>query len=174
MTPSDDTQDVPTQDADGFGPANDELERALARVAELEAQVVRERAEAENQRKRWVREFEQARKFGADRVLGELFPVIDSLEQGQKAAEAPGANVDTLKQGAEMTLKMLQKLAESSGLHAIDPVGQAFNPELHQAVGMQPHPDVAADQVIAVLQKGYRLHERLLRPAMVLVSQGPG
>ena len=174
MMQSDDTQPAPAPDADGFGPANDELEQALARMAELEAQIVRERAEAENQRKRWVREFEQARKYGADRLLGELFPVIDSLEQGLKAAEVPGAGIDSLKQGIEMTLKMLQKAAESSGLHAIDPVGQAFNPEVHQAVGMQPHASVPADQVISVLQKGYRLHERLLRPAMVLVSQGAG
>jgi molecular chaperone GrpE len=159
-------------EAEGFGPAADNAETLRQRVAELESQLLRERAEVENQRKRWLREFEQARKFGVDRLLGELLPVIDSLEQGIKAADAPGAGADSLKQGSELTLRMLQKAAESNGLTAVDPLGEAFNPEHHQAMGMQPSTDVAADHVLMVLQKGYRLHERLVRPALVIISQG--
>ncbi|MFO1494903.1 MAG: nucleotide exchange factor GrpE [Lysobacterales bacterium] len=159
--------------ADGFGPAGEALDTLRQRVAELEAQLLRERAELENQRKRWLREFEQARKFGAERLLGELLPVLDSLEQGLKAAEAPGAGVDSLKQGSEMTLRLLQKASETNGLVGLNPEGQRFDPDQHQAMGMQPSAEVPADHVLMVLQKGYRLHERLVRPALVIVSQGP-
>ena len=158
-------------DAEGFGPT-ESMEGLRLRVAELETEQLRERAETENQRKRWLREFEQARKFGVERLLNDLLPVIDSLEQGIKAAEAPGAGIDSLKLGSDMTLKLLQKAADSHGLIAIDPTGQPFNPDQHQAIGMQPSPEVPADHVLMVMQKGYRLHERLVRPALVLVSQG--
>lgn len=159
-------------DGEGFGPADDGLEALQARIAELEGQLVRDRAEAENQRKRWLREFEQARKFANDRILGDLLPVLDSLEQGIKATEVPGANVDSFRTGADMTLRLLRKAVESQGLVVIDPSGQPFNPEQHQAMGLQPSADVAADHVLSVLQKGYVLHDRLVRPALVLVSGG--
>lgn len=158
-------------DAEGFGPT-ETVETLRQRVAELEAEQLRERADNENQRKRWLREFEQARKFGVERLLNDLLPVIDSLEQGLKAADAPAAAIDSLKQGSELTLRLLQKAGDSHGLTAIDPQGQPFNPDQHQAVGMQPSGEVPADHVLMVLQKGYRLHDRLVRPAMVVVSQG--
>lgn len=161
----------PTPDAEGFGPT-DTVETLRQRVAELESEQLRERAEGENQRKRWLREFEQARKFGVERLLNDLLPVIDSLEQGLKAADASGAGIESLKQGTEMTLRMLQKAADSYGLTAVDPLGQPFNPDQHQAIGMQPSADIPADHVMVVLQKGYRLHDRLVRPALVMVSQG--
>ena len=158
-------------DAEGFGPT-ESMEALRQRIAELESEQLRERAEGENQRKRWLREFEQARKFGVDRLLNDLLPVIDSLEQGIKAADASGAGIDSLKQGSEMTLRMLQKAADSHGLTAVDPLGLPFNPDQHQAIGMQPSTNVPADHVMVVLQKGYRLHDRLVRPALVMVSQG--
>lgn len=158
-------------DAEGFGPS-ESIEALRQRVAELEAEQLRERAETENQRKRWLREFEQARKFGVERLLNDLLPVIDSLEQGIKAADVSGAGIDGLKEGSEMTLRMLQKAADSHGLSVVDPMGQPFNPDLHQAIGMQPSSEVPADHVMVVLQKGYRLHDRLVRPALVMVSQG--
>jgi len=160
------------EDGEGFGPA-DSIEALQARVAELETQLVRDRAESENQRKRWLREFEQARRFANDRILGDLLPVIDSLEQGIKATEVAGAGVDSFRTGADMTLKLLRKAVESQGLVAVDPLGQPFNPEQHQAMGMQPSTAVAADHVMGVLQKGYLLNDRLVRPALVLVSEGP-
>lgn len=159
-------------DAEGFGPAGENLDTLQQRVAELEGQLLRERAESENQRKRWLREFEQARKFGVERLLGELLPVLDSLEQGLKAADATNTSVDTLKQGSEMTLRLLQRAAETSGLSTVNPQGQRFDPDSHQAMGMQPSAEVAADHVLMVLQKGYRLHDRLVRPALVIISQG--
>ncbi len=158
-------------DAEGFGPS-DSVETLRQRIAELEAEQLRERAEAENQRKRWLREFELARKFGVDRLLNDLLPVIDSLEQGIKAADASGAGIESLKEGSEMTLRLLQKAADSHGLSSVDPMGEPFNPDLHQAIGMQPSSEVPADHVMVVLQKGYRLHDRLVRPALVMVSQG--
>ena len=158
-------------DAEGFGPS-ESMETLRQRIAELESEQLRERAEGENQRKRWLREFEQARKFGVERLLNDLLPVIDSLEQGIKAADASGAGIDSLKQGSEMTLRMLQKAADSHGLTAVDPLGQPFNPDQHQAIGMQPSAEIPADHVMVVLQKGYRLHDRLVRPALVMVSQG--
>ncbi|MBV6413659.1 MAG: Protein GrpE [Xanthomonadales bacterium] len=158
-------------EAEGFGPA-DSTEALHQRIIELEAELLRERAETENQRKRWLREFEQARKFGVDRLLNDLLPVIDSLEQGLKAAEAPGTSADSLRQGTEMTLRLLLKAADGHGLGVVDPQGQAFNPELHQAMGVQPSTEVPSDHVLLVLQKGYRLHDRLVRPALVMVSQG--
>jgi len=170
-SPEQESSGSSSDDADGFGPA-ESLEGLRIRVAELEAEQLRERAETENQRKRWIREFEQARKFGVERLLNDLLPVIDSLEQGIKAAEVPGAGLDSLKLGSDMTLKLLQKAADSHGLMAIDPQGLPFNPDQHQAMGMQPSPAVPADHVLMVLQKGYRLHDRLVRPALVLVSQG--
>lgn len=162
---------APPLDDEGFG-QSESIETLRERIAALEAEQLRERAETENQRKRWLREFEQARKFGVERLLNDLLPVIDSLEQGIKAAEVSGAAVDSLKQGSEMTLRMLQKAADSHGLTVVDPQGQAFNPDQHQAIGMQPSSEVPADHVLAVLQKGYRLHDRLVRPALVMVSQG--
>ncbi|MBL8243895.1 MAG: nucleotide exchange factor GrpE [Rhodanobacteraceae bacterium] len=160
-----------TSDAEGFGP-QETIETLRQRIAELEAEQLRERAEAENQRKRWLREFEQARKFGVERLLNDLLPVIDSLEQGIKAADAPAAGIDSLKQGSEMTLRLLQKAADGHGLSVVDPLGQPFNPDQHQAIGMQPSAEVPADHVMLVMQKGYRLHDRLVRPALVMVSQG--
>ena len=171
-TPDQERQDAEAAaDAEGFGPA-ESIEALRQRIVELEAEQLRERAEGENQRKRWLREFEQARKFGVERLLNDLLPVIDSLEQGIKAADTSGAVIDSLKQGSEMTLRMLQKAADSHGLTAVDPIGQPFNPEQHQAIGMQPSTDTPADHVMVVLQKGYRLHDRLVRPALVMVSQG--
>ncbi len=158
-------------DDEGFG-RSESLETLRERIAVLESEQLRERAETENQRKRWLREFEQARKFGVERLLNDLLPVIDSLEQGIKAADVSGAGIDSLKQGSEMTLRMLQKAADSHGLTAVDPLGLPFNPDQHQAIGMQPSSEVPADHVLVVLQKGYRLHDRLVRPALVMVSQG--
>ena len=162
---------APPLDDEGFG-QSESIETLRERIAVLESEQLRERAETENQRKRWLREFEQARKFGVERLLNELLPVIDSLEQGIKAADVSGAGIESLKQGSEMTLRMLQKAADSHGLTTVDPQGLPFNPDQHQAIGMQPSSEVPADHVLVVLQKGYRLHDRLVRPALVMVSQG--
>jgi molecular chaperone GrpE len=142
---------------------NAELRMALA---EMREQTLRERAELENQRRRMAREVESARKFANERLLGDLLPEFDSLHAGLKAA---GAEAHPLKEGLELTLRQLLKTAKDNGLHELDPKGEVFNPEFHQAVTQLPSPDAAPGTVLDVFQKGYVLNERLLRPALVVV-----
>jgi molecular chaperone GrpE len=133
--------------------------------------LLRERAEIENQRKRLQRDVEQARKFANERLLGDLLPVFDGLEHGLLADTSDTA---ALREGMDLTLKALTKVGEGNGLKAVDPIGQPFNPELHQAMTMVDAPGKAANTVVAVMQKGYVLNERLLRPALVAISKAPG
>lgn len=152
-------------EGDELGKLINEYETKLGEMREL---LLRERAEIENQRKRLQRDLEQARKFANERVLGDLLPVCDSLERGL-AIET--ADAKSLREGMELTLKALIKVAESNGLKAVDPAGEPFNPEQHQAVSMVDVAGVAPNTVVAVIQKGYVLNERLLRPALVTVSK---
>jgi molecular chaperone GrpE len=156
---------VTPAEGDELGKLINEYEAKLGEMREL---LLRERAEIENQRKRLQRDLEQARKFANERVLGDLLPVCDSLERGL-AIET--ADAKALREGMELTLKALLKVAESNGLKAVDPAGEPFNPEQHQAVSMVDVPGAAANTVVAVIQKGYVLNERLLRPALVTVSK---
>jgi molecular chaperone GrpE len=140
-----------------------ELEQALLQVREDQ---LRERAELDNQRKRLQRDVEQARRFANERLLGELLPVLDNLERGLEAAAGGGS----LREGVELTLKQLIKVVEDHGLTVVDPTGQAFNPEQHQAVGMVDSAEHASNTVVRAMQKGYLLNGRLLRPALVMVA----
>jgi molecular chaperone GrpE len=140
-----------------------ELEHALLQVREDQ---LRERAELDNQRKRLQRDVEQARRFANERLLGELLPVLDNLERGLEAAGEGGS----LREGVELTLKQLTKVVEDHGLTVVDPTGQPFNPDQHQAVGMVDSADHASNTVVRSMQKGYLLNGRLLRPALVLVA----
>lgn len=146
-----------------------ELERLSNELARLREDSLRERAELENQRKRLVRDIDTARKFANERLLGDLLPVIDSLEAGLSAATGEAG---ALREGMELTLKQLLKVAADNGLVAVDPAGQPFNPEHHQAMSMVPAAGHAPDHVVQVYQKGWLLNERLLRPALVVVAQG--
>lgn len=144
-----------------------------ARVAELEAALLqvreeqlRERAELDNQRKRLMREAEQTRRFANEKLLAELLPVFDSLEAGL-AAEG---EVDRLREGMDLTLRQLRRVAESSGLNVIDPAGQTFDPARHEAMSMLPVDGATPGEVLQVYQKGYVLNDRLLRPALVVVA----
>ena len=156
------------QDADQLGQKLAEYENKIGEMREV---LLRERAEIENQRKRLQRDLEQARKFANERLLGDLLPVFDGLEHGLLADTSDTA---ALREGMDLTLKALLKVGEGNGLKAIDPVGQPFNPELHQAMTMVEAPGTAPNTVVAVMQKGYVLNERLLRPALVTISKPPG
>lgn len=145
-----------------------ELEALRAELTKLREDSLRERAELDNQRKRVSRDVEMARKFANERLLGDLLPVIDSLEAGLAVA---GEDTSALRQGMELTLRQLLKVAGDNGLIAVDPTGQPFNPEHHQAMSMVPAPGVAPNHVVQVYQKGWLLNERLLRPALVVVAQ---
>ena len=133
--------------------------------------MLRERAEIENQRKRLQRDLEQARKFANERVLGDLLAVADALGRGLAVANADAAS---LRAGMELTLKELERVMQAHGLVAIEPVGQPFDAERHQAMSMVDAPGQAPDTVVAVLQKGYLLNDRLLRPALVTVARAAG
>ncbi len=130
--------------------------------------MLRERAEIENQRKRLQRDLEQARKFANERVLGDLLSVADALGHG---LALPNADAASLRAGMELTLKELERVMQAHGLSAIEPLGQPFDAERHEAVSLVDAPGHAPDTVVAVLQKGYLLNERLLRPARVSVAR---
>ncbi|HST28498.1 MAG TPA: nucleotide exchange factor GrpE [Rudaea sp.] len=162
------TGEAAPSETDELGNLVNEYEAKLGEMRDL---LLRERAEIENQRKRLQRDLEQARRFANERLLGDLLPVCDGLERG--LATATG-DVKSLREGMDLTLKALLKVAENSGLKQIDPLGQPFNPELHQAVSMVEAPQAAPNTVVSVMQKGYVLNERLLRPALVMVAKPTG
>ena len=157
--------DTVQADAEELGSKLAEYENKLGEMRDV---LLRERAEIENQRKRLQRDLEQARKFANEKLLGELLPVFDNLERGLTVSNADTA---ALREGMDLTLKALLKVAEGNGLKAIDPLGQPFNPELHQAMSMVDAPGTAPNTVVAVMQKGYVLNERLLRPALVSIAK---
>jgi len=150
-----------------ISPLAAEFEAIQAELAQLREDTLRERADLENQRKRLERERDMARKFANERLLGELLPVIDSLEAGLSAA----ADASALRQGIELTLKQLMKVTGDNGLVAVDPLGQPFNPEHHQAMSTVDSAEHAPGHVVQVYQKGWLLNERLLRPALVVVAK---
>lgn len=150
-----------------------ELAAANAKIDNQKDQVVRALAESENVRKRAEQDIDKARKFALEAFAGELLSVVDNLERATLAADATNEVVKPLLEGIELTQKSFLSTINKFGMEEIDPQGQPFNPELHQAMSMQPSAEVAPNTVIAVMQKGYTLNGRLLRPAMVMVSRAP-
>ncbi len=150
-----------------------QLNDAQAAVNAAKDAQLRAVADAENRVRRAEREAGNSVKFAAESLLKDLLPVADSLELGIKAAGAdPEGVAKSLVEGKAMTLNKLVSVLEKHGVKAVDPVGAPFNAELHQAMSMIPAGEVPANHVANVLQKGYTLHERLLRPALVIVAQG--
>lgn len=153
----------------------EELAAALAAArAESEGyrdQLLRTRAELENIKRRHVSELEKAHKYALDSFVRELLQVRDSLELGHQAALGASADLDKLREGTELTLKLLGDVMDKFGVAPVAPLDQPFDPAFHQAISMQPRADVPPNTVVAVIQKGYLLNGRLVRPAMVLVSQ---
>lgn len=159
------------------GAASEEVDAAV-NIKELQAKAdenwdryLRAAAEVENIRKRAARDVEHARKYALENFGRELLAVKDSLEMGLEAAES--ADADSLRTGSEATLKLLATTLERFGITEIDPEGEPFDPELHEAMTMQPSADVEPDSVLTVIQKGYALNGRLLRPARVVVASEP-
>lgn len=144
-----------------------EQELALHRDAMLRMQ-----AEMDNTRKRLIRDQEKSRKFALERIMKDLLQVRDSMERGLEA-DAESASAETLLEGQALTLKMLTKVMQDHNLELVDPKGEAFNPEFHEAMTVQPSAELEENSVMEVLQKGYKLHDRLVRPAMVVVSRKP-
>lgn len=147
------------------------LEDARAKADDAHNQLLRARAEMENMGRRQTKELENAHKFALDSFIKELLQVRDSLELGKAAADAPDADVDKLREGTELTLKLLGDVMTKFGVERIDPEGEPFNPDYHQAMSIQPRSDVPPNTVVTVVQSGYLLNGRLMRPALVMVSQ---
>ena len=150
-----------------------ELAAANATIEGQKEGVLRARAEMENAKRRAEAEVEKARKFALERFAGELLPVADNLERALQVGDPSNEAVKPLLEGVELTMKSFISTIEKFGLVLIDPQGETFNPELHQAMSMQESTDVAPNTVIAVMQKDYQINGRLLRPAMVMVSRLP-
>ena len=130
--------------------------------------LLRTKAEMENLRRRTQKDLENAHKFGIEKFVTELLPIMDSMELGLAIEDA---SAESLREGTTMTINMISQMFEKFNIKAIDPMSEKFNPELHQAMTAQPTDDVEPNTVMAVMQKGYVLNERLVRPAMVMVSK---
>lgn len=157
------------------------LEQAMLKLAEAEAvmaghqtEVLRLHADAQNIRRRAEQDIEKAHKYGQERLLSELLPVIDNLERALQAAQGEDSDqIAALKQGVELTLKSFIDCLRKFNVEALDPVGEPFNPQFHQAMGMVESHTAEPDSVLAVMQKGYSLNGRVLRPAMVMIARAP-
>ncbi|MCK9606369.1 MAG: nucleotide exchange factor GrpE [Methylomonas sp.] len=161
-------------------PANEEisvevlqkqLEEAQKQAADNLDKAIRTLAEMENLKKRVQKDLEDERKYGLAKFAKELLSVLDSLELGIQAATGDSPEVVKLREGSELTMKQFETVFAKFNIETVDPTGQPFNPELHQAMVMQPSATVAPNHVITVFQKGYVLNGRLLRPAMVVVAK---
>jgi molecular chaperone GrpE len=150
------------------------LEDARGKADEHWDQCVRLQAELENTRKRAERDLASAHKFALERIAGELLPVRDSMEMGLQAAVPESGDIARLREGMELTLQLLTRVLEKFEIREVNPVDEPFNPEFHQAMSLQERADMPPNTVATVVQKGYTLHGRLLRPAMVIVSKPPG
>ena len=156
--------------AEDLGTRVQVLEEQLAAAKD---QSLRTAAEVQNIRRRAEQDVEKAHKFALEKFAGDLLPVIDSLELALAHSSAEDEQVKKIREGVELTLKMFQDTLKRYNLEAIDPHGQPFNAEHHQAMAMQESAELEPNSVLNVFQKGYLLNGRLLRPAMVVVSKAP-
>ena len=167
----DELEQAETQTPEDAGDLQQQLEEARNKAEENWNQLLLARADLENMRRRHSRDLENAHKHALDKFVAELMPICDSLELGLEASSKEGATLETVRDGMEMTVKMLLGSIGKMGLEQLDPTGEAFDPEVHQAVSMQAAEGVASNTVISVMQKGYRFNGRVLRPAMVIVAE---
>lgn len=138
-------------------------------VARLRDALLRTRAEMDNMQKRAERQRELAHRYQHERIMSDLLPVMDGLDQGLENAAAD----DPAREGLELTHRLLVKILGEHGLEVLDPIGEPFNPQWHEAITMQPSDEAEPDSVLMVVQKGYRLGERVLRAARVIVARAP-
>jgi len=162
---------VDGQSPEAEQPRTDEAESLRAVAEEHRERSLRLAAELENVRRRTAREAESTRRYAVERFAADLLPVVDSLEL---ALEAAGEAPDSVREGLEMTLKLLRDTLAKHHIEAVAPgSGDAFDPAVHEAMAAQPTAEAAPDSVLTVVQKGYRLHDRVLRPARVIVARHP-
>ena len=166
----------PEDPASTIAALNVALEAAEAQIESLNDRALRATAEVENVRKRADRSVANAHKFALEKFTGDLLPVIDSFERALEAASALASENDaagSTVEGIELSLRLMNETLGRHGVEAIDPVGEPFNPSFHEAMSMVPNPDAEPGSVLQVVQKGYTLNERLVRPARVLVAKAP-
>lgn len=154
-------QEMPTVDA------------IQAELAEAQEQVMRAQAEAQNARRRAEQDVEKAHKFGQEKLVNDLLPVVDNLERAIDSIDADNEAFKSVLEGIELTLKSFMDTLTRHKVEALNPEGEPFDPQLHQAMTMVESPDAEPNTVLNVFQKGYTLHGRLVRPAMVVVSKAP-
>lgn len=142
-------------------------------IADLKEQVLRAQADTQNTRRRAEQDIEKARKFALEKLVGDLLPVADNLERAIAAGDTENETQKAVLEGVALTLKSLLDTLKKYKVEMINPEGEPFDPQLHQAMTMVPNPDVEPNTVIDVFQKGYTLNGRLVRPAMVVVSSAP-
>ena len=148
----------------------DQIEQLEQQVAEANDNVLRVQAEMQNLRRRSERDVENAHKFALDKFSADLLPVVDNLERALAAIDSDDDSQKAIAEGIELTLKSFLDVLKRFKIEAVDPAGQPFDADLHQAVSMVPNPDMEPNTVMDVFQKGYTLNGRLIRPAMVVVS----
>ena len=163
------SSDQPVSELDQL---REQLEAAEANVGMARDELLRVQAEMQNLRRRTEQDIEKAHKYGQEKFSVELLAVMDNLERSAAAAEASEDEaVKAIKEGVELTLKGFADCFKRFNIDAVDPMGEPFDPQLHQAMSIQESPDAEPNTVIAVMQKGYTLHGRVIRPAMVMVSK---
>ncbi|MCP4769349.1 MAG: nucleotide exchange factor GrpE [Gammaproteobacteria bacterium] len=165
---------VPTakeSDEDSDESIEEQLEKAQATIKDYWEQMMRLRAEIDNNWKRAERDLENAHKYALKNFVESLLPIVDSMEMGQVAADADNATLNSIREGSELTMSMFIQVLQKSGLEAVDPLGEKFDPEKHQAISMIEVEGAQSGSVVEVMQRGFLLNERLIRPAMVVVAK---
>jgi molecular chaperone GrpE len=155
-----------------IGALQAEIEQLQQQLAEAKDQVLRTAAEAQNTRRRAEKDVESAHKYALEKFAGALLPVADNMERTLEAADRNNEAVKPLAEGVELTSKTLLEVFNRFQIEALDPLGAPFDPQFHEAVSIVDNPNVEPNTVLLVMQKGYTLHGRLLRAAMVMVSKG--
>ena len=148
-----------------------QVEALTASLASAKEQALRAQAEEQNARRRAQQDVEKAHKFGLEKFVGDLLPVADNLDRALAAISTEDESMKSVVEGLELTRKSFSDILAKHQVIEVDPVGEPFDPQLHQAMTMVESPDVEPNSVIDVFQKGYTLHGRLVRPAMVVVAK---
>jgi molecular chaperone GrpE len=147
------------------------LQESQEEASKHKDMALRLQADMENLRRRTRLDLESAHKFALDKFVDALIPALDSMEMGMDAASKEDATLESIREGLDMTFKQLLDVLQRFNVERMDPLNEAFNPQLHEAMTMVPSPDHASNTVMMVVQKGYTLNERLVRPARVIVAQ---
>lgn len=178
MTPQENTAQAEAGEETGTLPGESapellrrQLEEASRKAEENWDKLLRVQAEMDNLRRRNERDLQSAHKYALEKFVRELLPVVDSIELGLLAAGGDSPEMTRLREGGELTLKLFLGVLEKFGVTPVNPIGHKFNPEQHQAMGMEPSAAAEPNTVLKVFQKGWLLNERLIRPAMVVIAQ---